>query len=223
MGIFSLFNSGASAGEILVILGAWVIAILVALMARELVRGLVAVKMGDNTPKVSGQLSLNPAKHFDPIGFLCILIVGFGWSKGMPINSNNFRNIKKGQVTCALSGIVTNFVIFIVFTFLYVVCHLFLAQNVLILEFLTLICYYTAMINLFIGIFNMLPIYPLDMFDVVATFCSYDNRYVNFMHRYGSLVLLAVVMAFACFPVLTNWIFDYVFMGLCNLFVMIFV
>ncbi len=222
MGIFSFFDSGLSAVEILITLGAWVIAILIALVLREVVRGCVAVKMGDNTPKVSGRLSLNPAKHFDLIGFLCILIVGFGWSKGMPINANNFRDIKKGQILCSVSGIITNFVIFIVFTFLYVVCALFFSQSVLILKFLTLICYYTAMINLFIGIFNLLPIYPLDMFGLVETFCRYDNRYVNFMYRYGSLILLAVVMALACFPVLTNWIYYDVFKGLAGLFGMIF-
>lgn len=222
MGIFSLFNSGASAGEILVTLGAWVIAILVALIFREVARGLVAVKMGDNTPKISGQLSLNPAKHFDPIGFLCILLVGFGWSKGMPINENNFRNIKKGQILCSISGIIANLVIFIVFAFLYAVCLACFSQSVLILQFLTLVCGYTAMINLFIGIFNMLPIYPLDMFSLVETFCSYNNRYVNFMHRYGSLILIAVVVALATFPVLTNWIYI-LFDGTVGLFKSIFV
>ncbi len=223
MGIFSFFDSGLSAVEILITLGAWVIAILIALVLREVVRGYTAVKMGDDTPKMSGQLSLNPAKHFDLVGFLCILVVGFGWSKGMPINANNFRDIKKGQILCSIMGIITNFVIFIVFTFLYVVCNMFFSQSVLILEFLRLICYYTAIINLFIGIFNLLPIYPLDMFSLVETFCRYDNRYVTFMHRYGSLILLAVVMALACFPVLTNWIFYDVFLGLVRLFGMIFV
>lgn len=222
MGIIDFFNSGLSVPEILVTLGAWVIAILIALIMREVVRGYTAVKMGDNTPKISGQLSLNPAKHFDLIGFLCILVVGFGWSKGMPINPNNFRDIKKGQILCSLVGILTNLAIFVVFTFLFVVCNIFFDSTVLILKFLILICYYTAIINLFIGIFNLLPIYPLDGFSFVETFCRYDNRYVNFMHRYGSLILLGVVMVLAMFPVLTNWISDYVFEGLAGLFSMIF-
>jgi len=222
LGIIDFLNSGASFAEIIVTLGAWVIAILSALVIREVVRGYTAVKMGDNTPRFTGQLSLNPAKHFDPIGFLCILIVGFGWSKGMPINSNNFRNIKRGQILCSLSGILTNFAIFVVFTFLYALCLRFLDVSVLVLEFLTLTCLYTALINLFIGIFNLLPIYPLDGFSLVETFCSYDNRYVNFMHRYGSFVLLGVVVILMTFPVLTSWIYNYVFMGLFGLFAMIF-
>ena len=222
MGIIDFLNSGLSVPEILVTLCAWVIAILIALIVREVVRGYTAVRMGDNTPKFSGQLSLNPAKHFDLMGFLCILVVGFGWSKGMPINPNNFRDIKKGQILCSLVGILTNLVIFVVFTFLFVVCATFFDSTVLILKFLTLICYYTAIINLFIGIFNLLPIYPLDGFSFVETFCRYDNRYVNFMHRYGSFILLGVVMLFMLFPVLTNWIFADVFMGLVNLFSMIF-
>lgn len=222
MGIIDFFNSGMGAAEIFIHLGAWVIAIMIALVLREVVRGYAAVKMGDNTPKFTGRLSLNPAKHFDLVGFLCILIVGFGWSKDMPINSNNFRDIKKGQIICSTMGIVTNLAIFVVATFLFVVCATFFDTSVLILNFLTQLCLYTALINLFIGFFNILPIYPLDGFNFVATFCRYDNKYVNFMHRYGSFVLLGVVLLFMLFPVLTNWLYTEVFYGLVGLFAMIF-
>lgn len=222
LGIIDFFNSGLSFVEIFVMLGAWVLAILSALVFREYARGYTAVKMGDNTPKISGQLSLNPAKHFDLIGFLCILLVGFGWSKDMPINPNNFRDIKKGQILCSSVGILTNIVIFIVFTFLYVVCATFFDPSVLILNFLTQLCLYVALINLFIGFFNLLPIYPLDGFCLVATFCRYDNRYVNFMRRYGSIILMVVVLLFMLFPVLINWIYRDVFFGLVQLFAMIF-
>lgn len=222
MGIISIFGSGMSFAEILIYLGAWLIAITVALVLHEWAHSYAAVKMGDNTPKLAGRLSLNPARHFDPLGFLCLVLVGFGWAKPVPINPNNFRNIRKGEILVSLSGIITNLIMFVIFTFLYVVCLVFLDPGVLILKFLIYLCEFLATINFGFAVFNILPIYPLDGFNFVAAFCKYDNKFVVFMHKYGNILLLILLLSGA-FYFLINWLYGAVFVNLANLFLMIFI
>ncbi len=221
LGIITIFGSGMGAVEILVYLGAWLIAITVGLVAHEWAHSYTAVKMGDNTPKIAGRLSFNPARHFDPLGFLCLVLVGFGWAKPVPINSNNFRNIKKGEVLVSLAGIITNLILFLIFTFLYVICFVFLDPSVLFFEFLTILCQFLATINFVLAIFNILPIYPLDGFNFIASFCRYDNKFVVFMRNYGSIILLILLLSGA-FYFLINWLYGAVFVNLANLFLMIF-
>lgn len=82
--------------------------ILLALSLHETAHGYVAYKCGDNTAYNLGRLTLNPLKHIDPIGFLCMLVLGFGWAKPVPINTRNFRNPKRGMALSALAGPLAN-------------------------------------------------------------------------------------------------------------------
>ena len=82
--------------------------ILIALTVHECAHGWVAYRCGDPTAKNLGRLSLNPLKHLDPFGTICLFLVGFGWARPVPINTRNFRNPKRGMALSALAGPVSN-------------------------------------------------------------------------------------------------------------------
>ena len=211
-GIWTIFTSGQSIEVIFALLVAWLIAIVFSITAHEYAHALTAYKMGDPTAKMAGRMSLNPAKHLDPIGAICLVLFGFGWAKGVPVNPNLFRNYRKGQVLVSLSGILTNLVLGIVFTFLSAVVNVFLDDSVYFWFFVQALFMYLAVINYVLAIFNILPIYPLDGFSFLEAFLRYDNKFVVFMRQYGIIILL-VLMLTGIISLLMNFVI-YVFYDL---------
>lgn len=182
---------------------AYLIAILGAIILHEFAHGVVAYWNGDYTAKMSGRLSLNPAKHFDPIGFLMLALIGFGWAKPVPIDSRNFRNYKRGMITTSIAGVVCN----VIQAFLAMSCIAILAAilgDTVVFEsrnfayyfvnFTVYLLQYSATVNLTLFAFNLIPIYPLDGFRVVETLAKPYNRYVEFNYRYGSFLLLGLLV-----------------------------
>ncbi|MBE5778782.1 MAG: site-2 protease family protein [Clostridiales bacterium] len=98
-------------------------AILPALILHECAHGYVAYRCGDPTAKMLGRLTLNPAKHLDPIGTICMVLLGFGWAKPVPVNPRNFRNYRRDDILVSIAGIVTNFCLFLVSCALVVVLN----------------------------------------------------------------------------------------------------
>jgi len=90
--------------------------VLLALMLHEVAHGYVAYRCGDPTAKMLGRLSLNPLKHLDPIGTLCMFLLGFGWAKPVPVNPRNFSNFRRDDFLVSVAGIATNLTLFIVST-----------------------------------------------------------------------------------------------------------
>lgn len=183
---------------------AYIPALLIALVMHEFAHGIVAYWNGDNTAKFSGRLTLNPVKHFDPIGFLMLAVIGFGWAKPVPINPNNFKNYKKGMLTVSLAGVVCNFIIAFLATGLFALYLVAVrgAYATMVVGSAAYYAYaygsyllqYIVIINLTLMAFNLIPIYPLDGFRVVETLAKPDNRYVNFNYRYGSYLLLGLLL-----------------------------
>lgn len=182
---------------------AYLIAILGAIILHEFAHGVVAYWNGDYTAKMNGRLSLNPAKHFDPIGFLMLALIGFGWAKPVPIDSRNFRNYKRGMITTSIAGVVCN----VIQAFLAMSCIAILAAilgDTVVFEsrnfayyfvnFTVYLLQYSATVNLTLFAFNLIPIYPLDGFRVVETLVKPYNRYVEFNYRYGSFLLLGLLV-----------------------------
>ena len=90
--------------------------ILLGIAIHEFSHGYAAVKMGDNTPLLQGRITLNPIKHLDPMGFLCLLVFGFGWAKPVVINSRNFKDPRRDDAIVSLAGPASNFIIAFLFT-----------------------------------------------------------------------------------------------------------
>lgn len=142
---------------------------LIALTVHEFSHGFAAYKMGDSTAKNLGRLSLNPIKHLDPFGALCLVFFRFGWAKPVPINPRNFKNPKRGFAITALAGPLSNLILALFSAFGYVLLtNAFsgvyfeseLAYNLAVN--LTLFVYVFHAVNLGLAIFNLIPIPPLD-------------------------------------------------------------
>ncbi|MBR1926016.1 MAG: site-2 protease family protein [Clostridia bacterium] len=222
MGLYSIFASNQPFYIMLVVLLAWLIAIIFAITIREFVRAYVSNKMGDPTAKLSGQLSLNPAKHIDPLGMLFLVVFGFGWTKGVQTNPNLYKNFRKGQIWVSLSGIITNLCLGIIFTFVSVVAELYFNSDVIILLFLQYLFYFFAIINYVLVVINILPIYPLDGYAFLQAFLSYNNKFMVFMRRYGLIILIVLILS-QLLGLFINLVLQVLYTDLFNLFAKIFI
>ncbi|MDD2445206.1 MAG: site-2 protease family protein [Clostridia bacterium] len=174
---------------------AYFLAICVAISFHEYAHSLTAYKWGDVTPKAYGRLTLNPLAHISGFGLLSFFLIGLGWAKPVKINPNNFRNYKKGMVTVSLSGVLTN--LFLAFLFSGLLC-LFISIGLNTSNLILLLLYNFVEISIFLNIalflFNLLPIYPLDGFNFLSTFLRYDNKFIQFMYKYGMFFLILAII-----------------------------
>ena len=166
---------------------------LLCITLHELSHGFVAFRLGDDTAKRAGRLTLNPLRHLDPMGLLMMVVFRFGWAKPVPVNMYRFQNPKRGMAITALAGPLSNIVISLVFLLLYGALFLPLqgsAAGKYVLEMLQI----TAVLSLSFAVFNVLPIPPLDGSKVLFSALS-DEAYLKLMRyeRYGSLALLLLV------------------------------
>jgi Zn-dependent protease len=170
-----------------------IIPALLCISFHEVSHGFIANLLGDRTAKEQGRLTLNPINHIDPIWLLIIIFFGFGWAKPVPVNMMNFKNPKQGMAISALAGPISNIVLAIFVLFVYGALYPFLSSSDTGNAVLTLIST-TAYLSIALGIFNLIPIPPLDGSKVLFSIVS-DETYYKLMRyeRYGMILLLIVV------------------------------
>lgn len=190
-----LFNYSYSFHYKVIIFLTYTIAVIAALTFHEFAHAFAANKLGDNTAKVAGRLTLNPMAHFDKLGLVCFLLLGFGWAKPVPVNSFNFKNIKRDNFLVSISGILVNLLLAFVFCPIALLLKSYVSTSILVFVFYAL-AIYMFQTNLVFMVFNLLPIYPLDGFNAIASQLKYTNPFVLFMQKYGSLVLFTVILMF---------------------------
>ena len=166
-------------------------AVLLGLTFHEWGHAYAAYRLGDPTAKNMGRLSLNPLDHFDPLGVLCMLLLGFGWAKPVPVNYRNFKNFRRDNIIVSLAGVTMNVLIVLVFSGLFV---LLARSNYALL-------YNEAFVNIFFNIismntclcvFNLIPIPPLDGSKVLFSLLP-DRIYMTIL-KYERFVIVAVVL-----------------------------
>lgn len=139
-------------------------AVVIAISFHEYAHARAADKFGDTTPRAQGRLTLNPIAHLDPFGFVLLLFAGVGWGRPVMINPNNFTS-NKSRATCeaivSLAGPLTNFILAIIFTVIYYLLGNFAPATQLV-QILMLLVLYTISINIGLGVFNLIPLPPLD-------------------------------------------------------------
>ena len=170
---------------------------LVCIGFHETCHGLAALLLGDPTAKRAGRLSLNPLKHIDPIGLVMMVTVRFGWAKPVPVDPRYFRNPKMGMALTALAGPVSNLVLSIVALMLYAVCDFYYQYTGMeLLYWISTFLVYTAVLSVGLGVFNLLPVPPLDGSKILFSVLP-DKWYLWLLRyeRYGSLVLMGLLVA----------------------------
>ena len=173
-----------------------VIPALICITLHELSHGFVAYKLGDNTAKNMGRLTLNPIKHIDIFGLIMMVVLKFGWAKPVPVNMRNFKNPKRDMAITALAGPLSNVLICCVVLFIYGLVYL--PCNLAGTEFagsLLYAVYITAYLSIALAIFNIIPIPPLDGSKVLFSLMN-DESYMKLMRyeRYGMLLLLVLIV-----------------------------
>ena len=192
MGMFSQLAQGVDWSS----LGAMalrVVVVLLCLVVHEVCHGLAAYWLGDPTAKRNHRLSLNPLRHLDPFGLLMMVVVGFGWAKPVPVNPNYFRKPKQGMAVTALAGPVSNLLLAVLFLGIGKVIYLYAPYSAGMNVFFEWCLFTVAPMSVGMGLFNLIPIPPLDGSKVLAMFLP-NSAYGQLMRyeRYGILVLLAL-------------------------------
>ena len=182
--------------------GVWQTAVLVAasllcITFHETCHGLAAYRLGDNTAKRMGRLSLNPLKHVDLMGLIMMALFRFGWAKPVPVDMRNFKNPKAGMALTALAGPVSNVVLAYAAV---VLCNfvIFLADrlgNTWLLLALAQFFVYVEIISAGLAVFNVFPIPPLDGSKVLFALLS-DRAYDRLMRyeKYGMGLLMVLLV-----------------------------
>lgn len=185
-------------------------AIIIGLTVHEWAHAFAADKLGDPTAKNLGRMTLNPFAHIDLFGFLCLLVVGFGWAKPVPVNPRNFKNYRRDDIIVSLAGIAMNLVVafFATILFYFGVYRWNLGSN----EAFYTIFLSIVTINLSLAVFNLLPIYPLDGSHVFESlFMRYIPKFFMFLRQYGQYILIALLVSGLVSTVLgtvVSWLFE---------------
>ncbi len=174
-------------------------ALLLSLSIHEFAHAYVAYKLGDKSQKTLGRLTLDPLKHIDPIGFLCIALIGFGWGKPVLIDDRNFKNRAKGTMLVSLAGPASNLILAILFTIILKILIVTGAISIVATSSVASILFnmfiLTIQFNVVFAVFNMLPIPPFDGSKVLHYFLPY--KYKNIMYtlqKYSFVILLVLVL-----------------------------
>lgn len=172
--------------------------LLYSIIIHELAHGWVASRMGDQTARLMGRLSLNPLRHLDPVGTVMLFLFGFGWAKPVPVNFHNLREPRKGMIMVSAAGIIANLTLAFLAVFLQ---RLLAPAPSSVLETLL---YYMAQINIILASFNLIPIPPLDGSKILMGFSPPRLQYaLSRLEPYGFFILIGLLYLGALNPLIS--------------------
>ena len=172
-------------------------AAIIGLTVHEFAHAYTAYKLGDNTAKLDGRLTINPLKHIDWLGFFLIVIAGFGWAKPVIFNPDNLKNKHRDEILISIAGPISNFIIAVLF---FIIARLlysieFFQVSGLGLQTINLIVIW-GVINFGLFVFNLIPIPPLDGSHIYLTYLKDINpKLMMNMYKWGTFVLFAIIIS----------------------------
>jgi len=191
--------------------------VIVAMTFHEFAHAWVATKLGDDTPRLQGRLNLNPMSHIDPVGLISLMLLGFGWGRPVQINTRNINSkysLSKAEALVAVAGPVMN--IIIAFIALLASAILLITIDVFTkpIQILITILQSITIVNLGLGVFNLIPIYPLDGSKVIGHFLSYRAREWMIQNQF----LLTIILFLVVFSTnIIGYIVQYLYQGMLML------
>jgi Zn-dependent protease len=160
--------------------------LLYSIIIHELAHGWVASRMGDQTARLLGRLSLNPLRHLDPMGTIMLLVFGFGWAKPVPVNFANLRDTRKGIIYVSAAGIVANMILAFMALFLN---RIWSPSGIL-----APLLFYLARLNIMLAAFNLIPIPPLDGSKILLGFASRElQHFLLRLEPYGLFIIIGLL------------------------------
>ncbi len=199
-------------GKLLILPG-----ILLGISIHEFSHGYAAVKMGDNTPLMQGRITLNPLKHIDPMGFICLLMFGFGWARPVMINARNFKNPRRDDAIVSLAGPLANFAVALSFVGLMKLTDMFMPYT-LTTQVIWQVLQSTVTINLVLMIFNLIPIPPLDGHHILGSIGG--PKVWNFYYKYYDHLrfVMLLLIVFNGISIIIGPIIQYLYSFLISIF-----
>ena len=223
--LFSLINF--SSGNLLAILFT-LPAVIIAIAFHEYAHAWMADRLGDETPRMQGRLTLNPLNHLDPVGSILLLFAGFGWGKPVQINSRNFnRNVSmsKGEALVSLAGPVMNFILAIIFAIILGVVYMFAPSSFLTTTIggvVYILLQECVLINIGLGVFNLLPLPPLDGSKIFINLFPYNARRWIMEHEqifyYAFLIIWITGLAGLIISPIINLLYNGLMNGILAIF-----
>ena len=216
-------NPGALFGLLISIPG-----VLIAITFHEFAHGLAAYKLGDNTAKNEGRLSLNPLDHLDPIGTLMLLFAGFGWGKPVHVNPMNYTrkiSMEKGEAIVSVAGPLMNILLAFIFSIIYYAIYkyagiAFMASTVG--EITMFIISAIISINIGLGVFNLIPLPPLDGSKIIMPFLPYNAKQWFRNNEYIFYIIFVVIWITGIAELIISPVITGISNGIMNLVGMIF-
>ena len=197
--------------------------VLVAITFHEFAHAYAADKLGDDTPRMEGRLNLNPLKHLDPFGFFMLVFAHIGWGKPVKINPRNFDrrfSMHVGEAIVAFAGPLMNFILAIVFTIIYCLVLKFAGAAFMLTtvgSVIVTMLTYTIMVNIGLGVFNLIPLPPLDGSKILKSFLPYNARNWIESHEIMFYIVFLVIWITDIASMIITPIINAIFSGLLNL------
>ena len=193
--------------------------VIIAMAFHEFAHAWMAVKLGDDTPLAQGRVSLNPLSHIDPMGIMMLLFCGVGWGKPVQIDTSNFNGKyrKNGEAFVALAGPLMNFILAFVFTFILGIIMKFAGLSFIGSTVGTVILTmieYAVIMNIGLGVFNLIPLPPLDGSKIFIRFMPYNVRNWIYDHEMWFYMLFLIIwftdISSLIISPIMNWIYSFI-------------
>lgn len=202
--------------------------VLLAITFHEFAHAYAADKLGDDTPRMQGRLNLNPASHLDPFGFFMLLFAHIGWGKPVQINPRNFNrdiSMDKGQAIVSFAGPLMNFLLAIVLSFIYCMIYKFAGiafVTTTVGEVVLTMTSYAIVVNVGLGVFNLIPLPPLDGSKILKNFLPYNAKYWFEQNEQMFYIIFIVIWVTGIASNIISPIIDWVTSGILTLALNIF-